>query len=38
VLIGGAPATRDWVTEIGADGFASNAVEAVARARDLLGS
>ncbi|GAH32366.1 unnamed protein product [marine sediment metagenome] len=32
VLIGGAPVSRKWVEEIGADGSAENAVSAVKRA------
>ena len=37
VLVGGAPVTRDWVSEIGADGFSEDAVGAVAAAKQLLG-
>jgi corrinoid protein of di/trimethylamine methyltransferase len=37
VLVGGAPATRKWAEEIGADGFAENAVAAVAAAKSLAG-
>ena len=37
VLVGGAPVTRDWVKEIGADGFSEDAVGAVAAAKQLLG-
>lgn len=37
VLVGGAPATRAWAEEIGADGFAENAVAAVQAARALTG-
>ena len=36
VLIGGAPVSRKWVEEIGADGSAENAVSAVKLARRLL--
>jgi trimethylamine corrinoid protein len=36
VLIGGAPVSRKWVEEIGADGNAENAVSAVKLARKLL--
>ena len=36
VMIGGAPVTRDWAHEIGADGFSEDAVGAVAVAKDLL--
>lgn len=35
VMVGGAPVTRRFAEEIGADGFAPNAVEAVAEARRL---
>jgi trimethylamine corrinoid protein len=37
VLVGGAPASRKWAEEIGADGFAENAVAAVKAAKDLAG-
>ncbi len=37
VLVGGAPVTRDWVNDIGADGFSEDAVGAVAAAKQLLG-
>ncbi|MGZ8940766.1 MAG: corrinoid protein [Limisphaerales bacterium] len=36
VLIGGAPVTAEFAREIGADGYGSNAVEAVSRARELI--
>ncbi len=36
VMIGGAPVTRRYAESIGADGFAANAVDAVAEARRLL--
>ena len=35
VMVGGAPVTRTYAESIGADGFAANAVEAVAEARRL---
>lgn len=38
VLVGGAPVTRSFMEEIGADAFAANAVEAVVRAKELSGS
>jgi corrinoid protein of di/trimethylamine methyltransferase len=38
VMVGGAPVTEDWATEIGADGFAPNAPEAVKVALRLAGS
>jgi trimethylamine corrinoid protein len=37
VMIGGAPTTRAWADEIGADGYAEDAIEAVARAKQVLG-
>jgi corrinoid protein of di/trimethylamine methyltransferase len=37
VMIGGAPTTRAWADEIGADGYAEDAIEAVAAAKKLLG-
>ncbi|HNX51020.1 MAG TPA: cobalamin-dependent protein [Thermoanaerobaculaceae bacterium] len=36
VMVGGAPVTPSWATQIGADGFADNAVAAVAVARGLV--
>ena len=36
VLIGGAPTTRAWADEIGADGYAEDAIEAVATAKQLV--
>lgn len=38
VLIGGAPVTKDFARQIGADGYGSNAVEAVSAARQLMGN
>jgi corrinoid protein of di/trimethylamine methyltransferase len=38
VMIGGAPTTRAWSDEIGADGYAEDAIEAVASAKVLLGA
>jgi len=38
IMVGGAPVTEDWATEIGADGFAPNAPEAVKVALRLAGS
>ncbi len=38
VMVGGAPVTEEWATEIGADGFAPNAPEAVKVALELAGS
>jgi trimethylamine corrinoid protein len=37
VMVGGAPVSQEWADEIGADGFADNAVAAVAVAGDLVG-
>lgn len=37
VMVGGAPVTRDWVEEIGADAFSEDAVGAVAVAKQLMG-
>ncbi|MCE7748926.1 MAG: cobalamin-binding protein, partial [Candidatus Heimdallarchaeota archaeon] len=37
ILIGGAPISKTWVEEIGADGSAENAVSAVKLARKVLG-
>jgi len=36
VMVGGAPVTRDWVKEIGADSYSEDAVGAVAVAKELL--
>ncbi len=36
VMVGGAPVTRRWAGEIGADGYAKDAMSAVALARDLM--
>jgi corrinoid protein of di/trimethylamine methyltransferase len=38
VIIGGAPVTRGWAAEIGADGYSEDAVGAVALARSLVGA
>ena len=37
VIVGGAPVTRAWAEEIGADGYGEDAVAAVALARSLVG-
>jgi trimethylamine corrinoid protein len=37
VMIGGAPTTRAWAEEIGADGYAEDAIAAVATAKAILG-
>ena len=36
VIVGGAPVTRQWAKEIGADGYGANAIEAVAVAKSLM--
>jgi corrinoid protein of di/trimethylamine methyltransferase len=36
VMVGGAPVTRTWVEEIGADGYSEDAIGAVAVARQLV--
>lgn len=36
IMVGGAPVTRRWADEIGADGYAKDAMSAVALARDLM--
>lgn len=36
IMVGGAPITRDYAEEIGADGYAPNAFEAAQRAKELL--
>ncbi|HEY3336186.1 MAG TPA: corrinoid protein [Candidatus Limnocylindrales bacterium] len=36
VIVGGAPASAQWATEIGADGYSEDAIGAVALARRLL--
>ncbi|MCP4424676.1 MAG: cobalamin-binding protein [Chloroflexi bacterium] len=37
VMVGGAPVTREWVTEIGADGYSEDAIGAVNIAKQLVG-
>jgi len=37
VMVGGAPVTRDWAMQIGADGFSEDAIGAVGVARKLVG-
>ena len=37
VMVGGAPVTRAWMEEIGADGFSEDAIGAIAVAKELLG-
>ncbi len=36
IMVGGAPVTQDWAEEIGADGYAKTAEEAVRLAQDLM--
>ena len=36
VMVGGAPVTEEWAKEIGADGYAKEAVGAVRVAKELL--
>ena len=36
VLVGGAPVSQSWADEIGADGYAEDAMRAVAVARAML--
>jgi methanogenic corrinoid protein MtbC1 len=36
VMVGGAPVTRSWAEEIGADGYAEDAMGAVSMARSLV--
>jgi len=38
VIVGGAPVTRAWADEIGADGYSEDAIGAVALARSLVGA
>lgn len=37
IMVGGAPVSKEWAVEIGADGFAENAVDAVKMANTLVG-
>ncbi len=37
VMVGGAPVTRSWADEIGADGFSEDAIGAVAVAKQIVG-
>lgn len=37
VMVGGAPVTRAWMEEIGADGYSEDAIGAIAVAKELLG-
>ncbi|MFQ5722818.1 MAG: cobalamin-dependent protein, partial [Candidatus Aminicenantales bacterium] len=37
VMVGGAPVNRQWAADIGADGYAENAISAVKEAKKLIG-
>ncbi len=37
VMVGGAPATEEWASKIGADGYGQNAADAVRLAKNLVG-
>jgi len=37
VIVGGAPVSQEWASEISADGFGRNAIEGVSLAKELLG-
>jgi len=37
VLVGGAPVTKEWVNQIGADGYSEDAIGAIMVAKQLLG-
>ena len=37
VMVGGAPVTEEWASKIGADGYAEDAIDAVALAKKLVG-
>jgi len=38
VIVGGVPASPEWAEEIGADGYAENATEAVKVIKQLVGA
>ncbi len=38
IMVGGAPCSEEWARSIGADGYAGDAVAAVALARSLMGA
>jgi corrinoid protein of di/trimethylamine methyltransferase len=38
IMVGGAPASQTWASEIGADGYSEDAIGAVALARKLVGA
>jgi methanogenic corrinoid protein MtbC1 len=37
VLVGGAPVTKEWVKQIGADGYSEDAIGAINVAKQVLG-
>ncbi|OGO62134.1 MAG: hypothetical protein A2029_12695 [Chloroflexi bacterium RBG_19FT_COMBO_47_9] len=37
VMVGGAPVTKEWVKQIGADGYSEDAIGAIKVAKQLLG-
>jgi 5-methyltetrahydrofolate--homocysteine methyltransferase len=37
IMVGGAPVTEEFARKIGADGYAPDAVSAVAKAREVVG-
>ena len=37
IMVGGAPVTKNFADEMGADGYGSNAVECVQIAKEILG-
>jgi methanogenic corrinoid protein MtbC1 len=37
LIVGGAPVTKDWAREIGADGYGEDALAALSLAKTLLG-
>jgi methanogenic corrinoid protein MtbC1 len=37
IMVGGAPVTKGWAEEIGADGYSEDAISAVELARRLVG-
>jgi methanogenic corrinoid protein MtbC1 len=37
VMVGGAPVTQAWADEIGADGYAEDAIAAIGVAKKLIG-
>jgi methanogenic corrinoid protein MtbC1 len=38
VMVGGAPVTEEWAEKVGADGYAEDAISAVAVAKQLIGA